>query len=339
MQLTPYVMERRKSKKFYEALNMINGGDDTGRSFQQRKLCSGGDDFAKAIAKLVVAQLCEIEGFQSFQHLALDTLSDVAVRYIFNTGKSAHYNANLSGRNECNVFDVILGLEELGSVQGFVAASDVDHCLAGSGIVREIVDFVYESEQIPFVFTVPKFPVTRERAMSASFSRIAEDPPGEHIPTWLPAFPDRNGRGMEGNAAKEEHSLLHLQKHLLSNGFEVSTFVDHGDAKAKRIAIESNPFLAAPLWDKEVASVVPPPVKILNDVDSGNPPVVENCVGDECVSVVEAFAPAIEGVKGARCEFREGKMTELHLNKKHAVSFKIGTRNKLLGRLADLSPE
>ncbi|MED6220926.1 hypothetical protein PIB30_049476 [Stylosanthes scabra] len=301
---------------------MINGSGDTGRCFQQRKLCTGVDDFAKAIAKIVVAQVCEIEGFQSFQHSALDTLSDVAVRYISNTGKSAHCNANLSGRNQCNVFDVILGLEDLGSVQGFVAASDVDHCLAGSGIVREIVQFVSESDQIPFVFALPKFPVTRERVMNPSFLRIAEDPPGEHIPAWLPAFPDRknlalsdapNGRGMD------------LQKHRLSNGFELSTSVDdHGDAKAKRIAIESNnPFLAAPLWDKEVASVVPPPAKILSDVDSGNlHVVVENCGGDGCVSAVE------------------GKRTELHLNKKkHAVSFEIGMRNRLSGRLEDLSPE
>ncbi|XVE83676.1 hypothetical protein DITRI_Ditri16bG0105700 [Diplodiscus trichospermus] len=87
---------------------------------------SKSDDFALAIAKVAVAQVCESVEFQSFQHSALETLSDIIVRYIYSIGKTANFNANLAGRVEENVFDLIQGLEELGSGLGFAGASDVD---------------------------------------------------------------------------------------------------------------------------------------------------------------------------------------------------------------------
>ena len=94
---------------------MSNGGGKTGRQLEQpgtwrRRKVGGGDDYARAIAKIAVAQVCEGEGFQAFQQSALEALSDVVVRYILNVGKSAHCHANLSGRTECHAFDVIQGL-------------------------------------------------------------------------------------------------------------------------------------------------------------------------------------------------------------------------------------
>ncbi|TKY65079.1 Transcription initiation factor TFIID subunit 8 [Spatholobus suberectus] len=341
---------------------MSNGGGKTGRQLEQpgtwksRKV-GGGDDFARAIAKIAVAQVCESEGFQAFQQSALEVLSDVVTRYILNVGKSAHYLANLAGRTECNAFDVIQGLEEMGSVQGFAGASDVDHCVESSGVIREIVHFINEGEPIMFAHPIPRFPVVRERVLNPSFLQKGEEPPGEHIPAWLPAFPDPqtyaqspavNGRGPEPRAAKFEQErengkrewpLLNLQQQMVSNMFEKSALIDPADAKAKRVAAaESNPFLAAPLKieDKEVASV-PPPAKFFNDV-AVDIPVVENVVENEPISALETFAPAIEAVKSTYCDSKDDQ-TKFRVNEKPMVHFKIGIKNKLFGRSIGLIPQ
>ncbi|CAL0318747.1 unnamed protein product [Lupinus luteus] len=336
---------------------MSNGGGKTGRLLEQpstRRRKVGGDDFAQAIAKIAVAQVCENEGFHAFQQSALEVLSDVSARYILNIGKSAHRCANLAGRAECNVFDVIQGLEDMGSLQGFTGASDIDHCLESSGVVREIVQFVNEAQPIPFAHPIPRFPIVKERVLTPSFLQRGEEPPEEHIPTWLPAFPvpethsespTRNGKGTEPHANKVEHERengkgerpqVNLQQQMVSNIFEKSTLVDPADAKAKRVAVEGNPFLAAPLkiGDKEVASVAPP-AKLFNVVALDNP-VVENFVEDKSISVLETFAPAIEAMKST-CYDSEEDRTKILLNEKPTVRFKIGMGNKFLGRSTDLS--
>lgn len=68
---------------------------------------AGGDELAQAVPKIAVAQICESQGFQAFQQFALETLFDVAVRYICDIGKTARLYANLAGRTECNVFYII----------------------------------------------------------------------------------------------------------------------------------------------------------------------------------------------------------------------------------------
>lgn len=333
---------------------MGDGAGETGRQLEQpntrRKL--GGDDFAQAIAKVAVAQVCESQGFHTIQQSALETLSDITVRYIQTIGKNAHCHANLAGRAECNVFDVIQGLEEMGSAQGFLGASDVEHCVGSSGIVRDIIHFVTEAEPIPFAYPVPQFPVVKERVLTPSFLHIGEEPPGEHIPAWLPTFPDpqtyawsptRDKRGTEPHAAKldqeREHGkgeqcMLNLQQQMVSNMFEKPTLTDSANAKAKKVAGESNPFLAAPLQfgDKEVASVAPP-AKLLNNVASANP-VVEDFVKDKSISVLDTFVPAIEAMKSTQCDFEE-EHSKLLLNRRPTVQFKIGIQKNFVGRLVD----
>ncbi|KAK7295471.1 hypothetical protein RJT34_18380 [Clitoria ternatea] len=339
---------------------MRNGGGKTGRQLEQptawrRRKASAGDDFAQAIVKIAVAQVCESEGFQALQQSAWETLSDIAARYILNIGKSAHLHANSAGRTECNAYDVIQGLEDMGSVQGFAGASDVDHCLEGSGVIREIVHYVNEAEPIMFAHPIPRFPVVKERVLTSSFMQRGEEPPGEHIPAWLPVFPDPqtyarspavNGRGTEHPGVKFEQDrengkgeqpLVNVQQQMVSNMFEMSTF-DPADAKAKGVAAESNPFLAAPLKieEKEVASVQPP-AKLFNDAVSDNP-VVENFVGNEPISVLETFAPAIEAMKSTCCDSKE-EHTKFPVNEKPTVRFKIGIKNKFLRSSIDLTTQ
>lgn len=62
----------------------------------RKKKKLGTYEFAQAVARNVVAQVCESLGFQSFHQSALDNLADVAVRYIREIGKTASSYANLA---------------------------------------------------------------------------------------------------------------------------------------------------------------------------------------------------------------------------------------------------
>lgn len=339
---------------------MSDGGRESERGPEkpapQRK--PGCEEFAQAFVKVAVAQICESEGFQSFQQSALETLSDVTVRYIRDIGKTAHVYANQAGRTESNVFDIIQGLEDLGLAQGFLGASDIEHCLASSGTVRELAQYVGESEQIPFAYSLPQFPVVKDRKLTPSFLQIGEEPPGEHIPAWLPAFPDPgtyaqsstpNDRTTELKMAKieqenqrrkPERSLLNLNQWLASNELEGPSSVDAGDAAKAKQAAESNPFLAAPLQygEKEVSPVVlPVKTKLSNDMTTGNP-IVKYHGMDNHVSVLGAFAPNIEAMKSGLRDSEEGHKKVL-LNTRPTVQFKLGSGKKYLGSMLDSSPQ
>lgn len=339
---------------------MSDGGRESERGPEkpapQRK--PGCEEFAQAFVKVAVAQICESEGFQSFQQSALETLSDVTVRYIRDIGKTAHVYANQAGRTESNVFDIIQGLEDLGLAQGFLGASDIEHCLASSGTVRELAQYVGESEQIPFAYSLPQFPVVKDRKLTPSFLQIGEEPPGEHIPAWLPAFPDPgtyaqsstpNDRTTELKMAKieqenqrrkPERSLLNLNQWLASNELEGPSSVDAGDAAKAKQAAESNPFLAAPLQygEKEVSPVLlPVKTKLSNDMTTGNP-IVKYHGMDNHVSVLGAFAPNIEAMKSGLRDSEEGHKKVL-LNTRPTVQFKLGSGKKYLGSMLDSSPQ
>ncbi|XWS44409.1 hypothetical protein CRYUN_Cryun15aG0042900 [Craigia yunnanensis] len=319
------------------------------------KIRSKSDDFALAIAKVAVAQVCESVGFQSFQHSALETLSDIIVRYIYSIGKTANFSANLAGRVEANVFDVIQGLEELGSGLGSAGSSDFDRCVPNSGFVRDIIHFVDDADDIPFAYVVPRFRVVKEWKEMGSFWEKGEEPPGEHIPSWLPAFPDPEtyaARSSSGNEMmsvldgektelarverKVEQSWLNLQQRFARNGNEGGSSHDGGDAGRAREASDSNPYLAAPLHvgEKEVeVSPVVLPAKLSNEVALRNP-VPENCVVGNHVSVLETFAPAIEAMKGGLCD-SDNEQKKVLYNQRPLVHFEIGIGKKSL----DMAPD
>ncbi|MBA0766654.1 hypothetical protein Gotri_015676 [Gossypium trilobum] len=305
--------------------------DNSQKRPKSYKFGSKSDDFALAIAKVAVAQLCESVGFQSFHLSALETLSDVSVRYIYSIGKTANLSANLAGRVEGNVFDIIHGLEDLGSNLGFSGASDVDRCVVSSGVVKDITHFVGVSDFIPFAYDVPGFPVVKD---------------------WLPAFPDpetyatrlsvenetmgvSNGKKTESKLERVERkmdrSLLNLQLRFAHN--ENKGGSSHGSGY---VATESNPYLAAPLHvgEKEVSPVVLP-TKLSNEVALRNPVHVD--VGNH-VSVLETFAPAIEAMKSGLCDSDNGKKKLLY-DQRPTVRFKIGIGKKSLGTISDFGSQ
>ncbi|KAE8661357.1 LRR receptor-like serine/threonine-protein kinase RPK2 [Hibiscus syriacus] len=315
------------------------------------KFRSKSDDFALSIAKVAVAQVCESIGFQSFQHSALETLSDVAARYIYTLGKTANFNANLAGRLESNVFDVIQGLEELESGLGFAGASDVNRCLANSGVVRDIVHFVGDAVDVPFAYDIPRFPVVKDRKGMGSFWEKGEEPHGEHIPSWLPAFPDPetyatqstvgNGTMSGSNGVKTglvrvewkvERPLLNFQQQFARNGNVGDSSCGGGDSTKAKEASNSNPYLAAPLHfgEKEVdVSPVVLPTKLSNEVASRDPIPENRFLGNQ-VSVLETFATAIEAMKSGICEYDGSRQKNVLYNQRPTVHFKIGIGKKSL---------
>ncbi|PIM97876.1 putative bromodomain transcription factor [Handroanthus impetiginosus] len=322
---------------------------------KRRKMKVGADEFVQAIARIAVAQICESVGFQSFQQSALDSLADVGVRHIREIGISACYYANLANRSQCNVFDVIQGLEDLGSVQGFAGASDVNHALSGSGVVRDIIHYVGKEEEVPFAYSIPVFPVVKERTLDPSFAQANENPPDEHIPSWLPKFPDPKTytdlssgnekdsetevvnkiQQVEEQHRKVERPLPNVQKKLTFNGSEAGAFSDQGDATKAQRAAENNPFLAPPFQSGEKEVFLPVlPAKLLDEAVGYH----QSCeVTENHRLTLEPSLQSNEAVRSGHSESEEKR--QIRLDGRSNVQFKLGNAKKSLGMVRSAQNE
>ncbi|KAL7135650.1 hypothetical protein ABFS83_11G112400 [Erythranthe nasuta] len=324
-----------------DSLKGLTEGENQQSNRKKKKL--GTDEFAQAVARIAVAQVCEGLGFQSFNQSALDVLADVGVRYIRDIGKTACSYANLANRSQCNVFDVIQGLEDFGSVQGFPGASDLNHCLLGSGVVRDVIRYVAQAEEIPFAYSIPAFPVVKERIFSPSYAQAEENPPDEHIPSWLPKFPDPNTYAdldlendkdsetevanktllVEEPGAMVERSSSSIHRRLICNGSEAGVVVDKVDAAKVKLAAESNPFLAQPLQFGEKDVLLPVvPAKLLEETRGYHRSckVLDNHLSKSMPSTNEAAS------KNAPCETEDRR--NILFNGRQNVHFKFGNSKK-----------
>ncbi|KAG7028031.1 Transcription initiation factor TFIID subunit 8, partial [Cucurbita argyrosperma subsp. argyrosperma] len=281
-----------------------------------------GNEFGREVSRIAVAQICNSAGFQRFKESALDALVDIAIKYLRHLGKIAAFYANLAGRIECNVFDIIRGLEELESSQGFQEAWEPIQCLANSGSVKNIVRYVNSVEEIPFAHPLPCFPVIRNRRAIPSFLQIGETPPGKHIADWLPAFPDahtydpstlwRRSPGepcaekmeMSRQRRKAEKSMSGLQKRLLSCGS-----ARNGNGEIELTGGESNPFLGTCLQEMEDGSAMD---------------------GISHLSVPEVVAPAIEAINGCGLAKNEDDKARILPIERPPVRFKLETTKTFL---------
>ncbi|KAL3531967.1 hypothetical protein ACH5RR_005488 [Cinchona calisaya] len=303
------------------------------------------NEFGHTISRIAVAQICESVGFESFDESALESLSDIAVRYLCDLGKTASSYSNSAGRAECNVFDIIMGMEDLGLLSGFLGASESCDCVIDSGVVREIMGYVESAEEIPFAQPMPQFPVVRARKLIPSFLQMGETPGFKHVPDWLPAFPDPhtyvhtpvwNERVTDPRAdkielarqrRKAERSLLNLQQRLVCNGDVIaSTSTEPHDSRQEvGFNASENPFLAKPFQagEKDTSPVVFP-AKRTNEAR-----------GESHVSLLEMFAPAIEAMKDGPSE--SGHEADKTVSEKRpAVCMKFKTGKKVLGDSFDL---
>ncbi|KAL9150018.1 hypothetical protein ABFS82_12G142600 [Erythranthe guttata] len=323
---------------------MSDGGEAEGKRYEHNKpfIRSGANNYGRSISRIAVSQLCESVGFEGFNESALDSLADIAIRYLCDVGKTSKYYANVAGRTECNVFDIVQGLEDLGMPQGFSGASKIHtDCIVSSGAIREIKEYVETADEIPFAQPVPRFPVIREHRMIPSFSQMGETPVSKHIPPWLPAFPDPhtyirtpvwNERVSDARAdkielarqnRKAERSLLSLQQRLVCNGSSVATTSAEPYENGNELKTE-NPFLANPLQAGErVVSQVNLPARLSGKKHT-----------EKHVSLLETFAPAIEAMKDGLDSGSDGE--KILPEKRDSVFLDFRRGKKVFGEPLDL---
>lgn len=214
---------------------MVSYGGDGGVSSgskgaltNPRKISQPGDAerFPRAVAKTAVAQICESAGFHSIQLSALETLTDITIRYLCDLGKASQRYANLAGRTQSNALDAVAALEDSAGA----SFSDL-HCPASSSVcVKELIRFVEYGDEMPFAKPLPRFPVRKNPKPSPSFLQCGETPSHPCIPPWLPAFPDpstyvpsvaidQSNRdasldSMEGAKQRHKAELARVSRHL-----------------------------------------------------------------------------------------------------------------------------
>lgn len=296
---------------------------------------AAGDDFGRAVSKVAVAQICESAGYQCVKESALEAFADTVIRYVRDLGKMAGFYANLAGRSECNVFDLIRALEDLELSQGFLAASEHSQCLVGTGILRDTIGIVSAREEIPFSQPIPRFPVIKDRNAVPSFIQLGEATPSKHIPEWLPAFPDphtyvhtsmwnkRSNDPREDKIEqarqrrKAERSLLSLQQRLLSQGSEETPASNIRGGAEQDPGVVKNTLVQDPILsgNGDVSSVVLPS-KLSDEIAGANH-----------VSVLEAFAPAIEMVKSGMTDGQEDKTILPGVRPTVHFKFRIGKKH------------
>lgn len=287
-------------------------------------------EFTHAAAKSAVAQICGSVGYSHFKDPPLESLTGFAIQYVLGLGKSATSFANLNGRSQCNVFDIVLALEDLsGGGDDDERVASLESCLR-SVRLREIIEFVNssgdeeeEEEESPFLQTLPRFPGRRMMMKVPSFVEVGETPPGKHIPLWLPAFPDPHTyketpmwieRGLDPRGdkieqarqrRKAERALLSLQRKL------VCRISSGGDR----------------VWGDMLDGTT-----VKDDIREAESEEEEDKVDSlkrDGLSVVEAFAPALEAA-------REWKQQQQQKKKPGALS-KLRTEKKFLGEPLDLT--
>ncbi|KAK4755275.1 hypothetical protein SAY87_009032 [Trapa incisa] len=309
------------------------------------------DGFGLAVARVAVAQICESVGFEGSRGSTLDSLADIAVRYIRDIGMASRFYSNLAGRCQCNVFDIIRTLEDLGNFQGFSCASAVRNCIAGSGTMKDIMEHVEMAEEIPFAHTLPWFPIARERRPIPSFDRMGEIPPGNHIPSWLPALPDPhtykrtlvwNERKPDPRAEKleqvkqrrkAERALLNLQQRMAiygQGGASASSYVPNVDVKGTQFMVkEGSVKFAPPLQMGEED------VSVLNVPDV----LADRLTTENHGSIMEAFVSAIDAMRDQFSDDANGDevgRSKVLPDRRHSVRFKFKMSKKVLGHSLDL---
>lgn len=72
------------------------------------------DQYALAVARIVVAKLADGSGFDALQTSSASILSELLVRYMEEVGVSSHAYTELAGRTEPSAMDVVSG--SMGSI-------------------------------------------------------------------------------------------------------------------------------------------------------------------------------------------------------------------------------
>ena len=125
--------------------------------------------FLHEIQRLVVAQVCDC--FDTVKSSAADALAEVLASYIKEIGRAAHECADVAGRTDVNIGDVLSALDAVGA--------------KFQTIMRDA-----ESLEVPFAHALPaRLQIKRLPKRAPAFREIGERAEA-HIPRFLPALPD-----------------------------------------------------------------------------------------------------------------------------------------------------
>lgn len=161
-------------------------------------------EFSFRLTKVALAQICKSVGFKAAQSSALEALTDIATRYLKVIAKLAADSANSCRRTESNLLDVIVALEDLGSVRGFRGGSDTKvRTLYKSQVVKDLMEFVKYTDEIPFARPLDgKFFCGGGKVNFLKHRGVEDDNNNNwycngaglmHVPRWLPIMPEMGG--------------------------------------------------------------------------------------------------------------------------------------------------
>lgn len=130
--------------------------------------------FAHDVSRLVVASLCRELGFVAVEERALEMLTDVMEKYLEEIAHASHRYAEIASRTESNFNDVRAAL------------ADLDES------VTALMRFSEKMPAVRLPVKVPSFPLRSLSSAMAERDVRLEDPQPlpEHIPPFLPPFPD-----------------------------------------------------------------------------------------------------------------------------------------------------
>jgi hypothetical protein len=131
------------------------------------------EEFARHVLRVVVAQVCASFGFQSIEQFALETLVDVLQEYIEEIGYTSHSISEVASRTESNFHDVLFAFADL------------------KVSISELMLFATQADEMPFSKPLPEFPMKTKQYKPKMLSD-PEEPLPSHIPSFLPAFPDKH---------------------------------------------------------------------------------------------------------------------------------------------------
>ncbi|PWA69503.1 bromodomain associated domain, Histone-fold protein [Artemisia annua] len=137
--------KKNKTKPSSSSSNQINGSDSS--------------TFHVSIATTAVAQICHSVGYKATQTTALQTLTNITVRYLTSLATSAANSAVSTGRTECNLYDVIRALDDVHADVGFEGNSAVRKRLSSlrdSEMLKDVMRFVHWSREMPFAKPLPR---------------------------------------------------------------------------------------------------------------------------------------------------------------------------------------
>ena len=194
------MQERSTTKAAAKLLRRAKGQRKRGLRVNDVQVAETPSEFSFAIARTAVSQICRSVGYKRSKFNALEALTNVTTKYIEAIARSAASFANASNRTESNLFDLINGIHDLSSVRGFPGGSKIHKSnLLKSAALKEIVDFVKFSNEVPFSKPIhtknacgsqnPEITIESGTPVYCSQNAKAQ---GLHIPRWLPDFPSES---------------------------------------------------------------------------------------------------------------------------------------------------